>query len=48
MSCYVDLRILIEFNVSNLNVLKTHSDIVRTRQLRDDLSKDIHIEFDTI
>ena len=48
MNRYVDLRIPIEFNISNLDVLKTHSDIVRTRQLRDDLSKNIRIEFDTI
>jgi Protein of unknown function (DUF3435) len=48
MSRYVDPRAPTELSVSNLNALKTHPDIVRARQLRDGLSKDIRAEFGTI
>jgi hypothetical protein len=48
ISCYVDPRALIELSNSNLNILKTYLDIVRARQLRDSLLKDIRTEFGTI
>ena len=48
MSRYVDLRALTELSVTNMDALKTHSDIVRTRQLWDGLLKDIHAKFSTI
>jgi Protein of unknown function (DUF3435) len=48
MSRYVDPRAPTELSDSNLDVLKTHPDIVRARQLRDGLSKDIRAEFGTI
>jgi Protein of unknown function (DUF3435) len=48
MSRYVDPRALTKLSDSNLDILKTHLDIVRARQLRDGLLKDIRAEFDTI
>jgi Protein of unknown function (DUF3435) len=48
MSRYVDPRAPTELSVSNTDSLKTHPDIVRARQLRDGLSKDIRAKFGTI
>ena len=48
MSRYVDPRAPTELGVSNLDALKIHLDIVRARQLRDSLSRDIRAEFGTI
>jgi Protein of unknown function (DUF3435) len=48
ISRYVDPRAPTELSDSNLDILKTHPDIVRARQLRDGLSKDIRAEFGTI
>jgi len=48
ISRYVDPRAPTELSDSNLDVLKTHPDIVRARQLQDSLSKDIRAEFGTI
>jgi Protein of unknown function (DUF3435) len=48
ISRYVDPRALTELSVSNTDSLKTHPDIVRARQLRNGLSKDIRAKFSTI
>lgn len=48
MNRYVDPRAPTELSASDVDTLKTHPDIVRARQLRDSLSKDIRAEFSTI
>jgi Protein of unknown function (DUF3435) len=48
MSRFIDPRAPTELSTSDVNTLKTHPDIVRARQLRDGLSKDIRAKFNTI
>jgi Protein of unknown function (DUF3435) len=48
MSRYIDLRAPTDISDLKLNKLKTDPDIVKYRQLRDNLSRDIRAEFSTI